>query len=74
MLHKEQKEDTNNIEFKEEQRAFLCSNKNPVRCSSLNVIEEDEEAINNALQHLASILVEGYLKIIEHERNNKTKQ
>ncbi len=68
MLHKKIKQDQT-IEFKEEQRDFLCSNKGPDRCSSLNFNSIDD-SIEASLDYLASILIEAYLEINEHERNN----
>ena len=67
MRHKEDKQNTNNLEFKEEHRSFLCRNKNSVRCSSLDV-EQETNTINSLLIHLADILVAIYLANKNHDQ------
>ena len=71
MLHEKVKQD-NNFEFKEEQRDFLCSNKDSVRCSSLD-INTINDPIEASLDYLASILIQAYIEIKEHERAKSTK-
>ena len=67
MLHKKGNKQNQMIEFNEEQRNLLCSNKGSDRCSSLNFNNIDDP-IEASLDYLASILVQAYLesKNIEH--------
>jgi hypothetical protein len=71
MLHKKSNQDQQ-FEFKEEQRDFLCSNKGPDRCSSLDFNNLDDP-IDASLDYLARILVQAYVesKKIEHTNSSK---
>jgi hypothetical protein len=71
MLHKKVKQDQI-IEFKEEQRNLLCSNKGLDRCSSLDFNSIDDP-IEASLDYLASILVQAYLESKENEHTKPAK-
>jgi len=71
MLHKKIKQDQQ-FEFKEEQRDFLCSNKGPDRCSSLDFNSIDDP-IEASLDYLARILVQAYIESKDLEHTKLTK-
>ena len=71
MLHKKSKQNQI-IEFKEEQRDFLCSNKGSDRCSSLDFNSIDDP-IEASLDYLASILVQAYLESKDSDHTKPTK-
>lgn len=67
MLHKSQ---TNKIEieFKEEQRRLLCSNKVIGRCSSLDFdLKNPLITIDMSIDYLANLIVDSYLANQENE-------
>jgi hypothetical protein len=60
-LHRQHTDE--HLEDKEEQRGCLCSNSIGTRCSSLDLSEEEKNAlIDEKLKELAQILIEIYMK------------
>ena len=56
------KEETNTFLPKDEQRAFLSSNKNGLRCSSLGFIPNNSNTSDNkSLEFLAEIIADAFI-------------
>lgn len=63
--------DENELIPKEGQRALLCSNKKSLRCPSLSITQPNKVTKEDALDYLASILVQAYLEYKKNAPNNK---